>query len=230
MASSGEDVCGGAEGRPRNGAASSRDSLLRPRSLAARLAAAQDATERKLILAGASLRRIVFLLRTLHFHLSWQWTLKRGGFSRASDDDDVDDDEDDDADDLPRPARQADDDDDDDDDEKGDDDDVEDDWEPPFPSDLVEVEGYGDGDVVDNPEMDRHHPASWKRRLLRISFYRKVFGPRTLVPFLMERISPRQLAMLAEDGLGVMVRSVRFDSEDSESEDEEDGGGAARPL
>ena len=229
MASSGEDVCGGAEGRPRNGAASSRDSPLRRRSLAAVLAAAQDATERKLILAGASLRRIVFLLRTLHFHLSWQWTLKRGGFSRASDDD-VDDDEDDDADDLPRPARQADDDDDDDDDDEKGDDDVEDDWEPPFPSELVEVEGYDDGDVVDNPEMDRHHPASWKRRLLQISFYRKVFGPRTLVPFLMERISPRQLAMLAEDGLGVMVRSVRFDSEDSESEDEEDGGGTARPL
>ena len=114
-------------------------------------------------------------------------------------------------------------------DEKDDDDD-DDDWEPPFPSDLVEVEGYGEGDVVDNPEMDRNHPASWKRRLLRISFYRKVFGPKTLVPFLMERISPRQLAMLAEDGLGLMVRSVRFDSEDSESEDEEDGGGAARPL
>ena len=221
MASSGEDVCGGAEGRPRNGAASSRDSLLRPRSLAARLAAAQDATERKLILAGASLRRIVFLLRTLHFHLSWQWSLKRGGFSRASDD--VDDDSDDSDDEK---GDDDDDDDDDEDDEKGDDDD----WEPPFPSDLVEVEGYGDGDVVDNPEMDRNHPASWKRRLLRISFYRKVFGPRTLVPFLMERISPRQLAMLAEDGLGVMVRSVRFDSEDSESEDEEDGGGAARPL
>ena len=207
MASSGEDVCGGAEGRPRNGAASSRDSPPRRQSLAAILAAAQDATERKLILAGASLRRIVFLLRTLHFHLSWQWTLKRGGFSRASDD--VDDDDSDDSD-----------------DEKGDDDDR----EPPFPSDLVEVEGYGEGDVVDNPEMDRHHPASWKRRLLRISFYRKVFGPKTLVPFLMERISPRQLAMLAEDGLGLMVRSVRFDSEDSESEDEEDGGGAARPL
>ena len=49
----------------------------------------------------------------------------------------------------------------------------------------------------------------------------------------MERVSPRQLALLAEDGLGVMVRSVRFDSEDSDSEDEaceEDGGGAARPL
>ena len=209
MASSGEDVCGGAEGRPRNGAASSRDSPPRRQSLAAVLAAAQDATERKLILAGASLRRIVFLLRTLHFHLSWQWSLKRGGFSRVSDD--VDDDSDD---------------------EKGDDDDDDDDddWEPPFPSDLVEVEGYGEGDVVDNPEMDRNHPASWKRRLLRISFYRKVFGPRTLVPFLMERISPRQLALLAEDGLGVMVRSVRFDSEDSESEDEEGGGGAARPL
>ena len=226
MASSGEDVCGGAEGRPRNGAASSRDSPPRRQSLAAVLAAAQDATERKLILAGASLRRIVFLLRTLHFHLSWQWSLKRGGFSRASDDvdDDSDDEKGDDDDD--------DDDDDDEDDEKGDDDDDDDDddWEPPFPSDLVEVEGYGEGDVVDNPEMDRNHPASWKRRLLRISFYRKVFGPRTLVPFLMERISPRQLALLAEDGLGVMVRSVRFDSEDSESEDEEDGGGAARPL
>ena len=229
MASSGEDVCGGAEGRPRNGAASSRDSPPRRQSLAAVLAAAQDATERKLILAGASLRRIVFLLRTLHFHLSWQWSLKRGGFSRASDD--VDDDSDDSDDEKG--------DDDDDDDEKGDDDDEDDekdddgdddDWEPPFPSDLVEVEGYGEGDVVDNPEMDRNHPASWKRRLLRISFYRKVFGPRTLVPFLMERISPRQLAMLAEDGLGLMVRSVRFDSEDSESEDEEDGGGAARPL
>ena len=226
MASSGEDVCGGAEGRPRNGAASSRDSPPRRQSLAAVLAAAQDATERKLILAGASLRRIVFLLRTLHFHLSWQWSLKRGGFSRASDD--VDDDSDDSDD------EKGDDDDDekgddDEDDEKGDDDD-DDDWEPPFPSDLVEVEGYGEGDVVDNPEMDRNHPASWKRRLLRISFYRKVFGPRTLVPFLMERISPRQLALLAEDGLGLMVRSVRFDSEDSESEDEEDGGGAARPL
>ena len=226
MASSGEDVCGGAEGRPRNGAASSRDSPPRRQSLAAVLAAAQDATERKLILAGASLRRIVFLLRTLHFHLSWQWSLKRGGFSRASDD--VDDDSDDSDDEKG--------DDDDDDDEKGDDDeddekgDDDDDWEPPFPSDLVEVEGYGEGDVVDNPEMDRNHPASWKRRLLRISFYRKVFGPKTLVPFLMERISPRQLAMLAEDGLGLMVRSVRFDSEDSESEDEEDGGGAARPL
>ena len=223
MASSGEDVCGGAEGRPRNGAASSRDSPPLRQSLAAVLAAAQDATERKLILAGASLRRIVFLLRTLHFHLSWQWSLKRGGFSRVSDDvdDDSDDEKGDDDDD--------DDDDDDEDDEKGDDDD-DDDWEPPFPSDLVEVEGYGEGDVVDNPEMDRNHPASWKRRLLRISFYRKVFGPRTLVPFLMERISPRQLAMLAEDGLGLMVRSVRFDSEDSESEDEEGGGGAARPL
>ena len=192
MASSGEDVCGGAEGRPRNGAASSRDSPPRRQSLAAVLAAAQDATERKLILAGASLRRIVFLLRTLHFHLSWQWSLKRGGFSRASDD--VDDDDSDDSD-----------------DEKGDDDDDDDDdddWEPPFPSDLVEVEGYGEGDVVDNPQMDRNHPASWKHRLLRISFYRKVFGPKTLVPFLMERISPRQLAMLAEDGLGLMVRSV----------------------
>ena len=227
MASSGEDVCGGAEGRPRNGAASSRDSPPRRQSLAAVLAAAQDATERKLILAGASLRRIVFLLRTLHYHLSWQWSLKRGGFSRASDD--VDDDSDDSDD------EKGDDDDDekgdDEDDEKGDDDDDDDDdWEPPFPSDLVEVEGYGEGDVVDNPEMDRNHPASWKRRLLRISFYRKVFGPKTLVPFLMERISPRQLAMLAEDGLGLMVRSVRFDSEDSESEDEEDGGGAARPL
>ena len=227
MDSSGEDVCGGAEGRPRNGAASSRDSPPRRQSLAAILAAAQNATERKLILAGASLRRIVFLLRTLHFHLSWQWTLKRGGFSRASDD--VDDDSDDSDD------EKGDDDDDDDDDdekgdEKGDDDDDDDDWEPPFPSDLVEVEGYGEGDVVDNPEMDLNHPASWKRRLLRDSFYRKVFGPRTLVPFLMERISPRQLAMLAEDGLGLMVRSVRFDSEDSESEDEEDGGGAARPL
>ena len=217
MASSGEDVCGGAEGRPRNGAASSRDSPPRRQSLAAVLAAAQDATERKLILAGASLRRIVFLLRTLHFHLSWQWSLKRGGFSRASDDVDDDDDDDEKGDD-------------DEDDEKGDDDDDDDDWEPPFPSELVEVEGYGEGDVVDNPEMDRNHPASWKRRLLRISFYRKVFGPKTLVPFLMERISPRQLAMLAEDGLGLMVRSVRFDSEDSESEDEEDGGGAARPL
>ena len=226
MASSGEDVCGGAEGRPRNGAASSRDSPPRRQSLAAVLAAAQDATERKLILAGASLRRIVFLLRTLHFHLSWQWSLKRGGFSRASDD--VDDDSDDSDDEKG---------DDDDDDEKGDDDeddekddDDDDDWEPPFPSDLVEVEGYGEGDVVDNPEMDRNHPASWKRRLLRISFYRKVFGPRTLVPFLMERISPRQLALLAEDGLAAMVRHVRFDSEDSDSEDEEDGGGAARPL
>ena len=225
MASSGEDVCGGAEGRPRNGAASSRDSPPRRQSLAAVLAAAQDATERKLILAGASLRRIVFLLRTLHFHLSWQWSLKRGGFSRVSDDVDDDDSDDEKGDDDDDDEKG----DDDEDDEKGDDDD-DDDWEPPFPSDLVEVEGYGEGDVVDNPEMDRNHPASWKRRLLRISFYRKVFGPKTLVPFLMERISPRQLAMLAEDGLGLMVRSVRFDSEDSESEDEEDGGGAARPL
>ena len=189
MASSGEDVCGGAEGRPRNGAASSRDSPPRRQSLAAVLAAAQDATERKLILAGASLRRIVRLLRQLHYHLSWE--LRRGGSSRASDDDDDDDDT----------------------------------GEPDV------GRAYDDIDVGrDRDDIDVNDNGGWVHVLLRDSFYRKVFTPRTLLPYLLERISPRQLALLAEDGLAAMVRHVRFDSEDSDSEDEEDGGGAARPL
>ena len=193
MASSGEDVCGGAEGRPRNGAASSRDSPPRRQSLAAVLAAAQDATERKLILAGASLRRIVRLLRQLHYHLSWE--LRRGGSSRASDEDDDDDDDNGDA------------------------------GEP----EVGRV--YDDIDVGrDRDDIDVNDNGGWVHVLLRDSFYRKVFTPRTLLPYLLERISPRQLALLAEDGLAAMVRHVRFDSEDSDSEDEEDGGGAARPL
>ena len=201
MASSGEDVCGGAEGRPRNGAASSRDSPPRRQSLAAVLAAAQDATERKLILAGASLRRIVRLLRQLHYHLSWE--LRRGGSSRASDEDDDDDDDDND----------------DDDDDNGD-------------AGEPEVgRVYDEMDVGrDRDDIDVNDNGGWVHVLLRDSFYRKVFTPRTLLPYLLERISPRQLALLAEDGLAAMVRHVRFDSEDSDSEDEEDGGGAARPL
>ena len=195
MASSGEDVCGGAEGRPRNGAASSRDSPPRRQSLPALLAAAQNATERKLILAGASLRRIVRLLRQLHYHLSWE--LRRGGSSRASDEDDDDDDD-------------------------GDNGDA---GEP----DVGRV--YDDIDVGrDRDDIDVNDNGGWVHVLLRDSFYRKVFTPRTLLPYLLERISPRQLALLAEDGLAAMVRHVRFDSEDSDSEDEEDGGGAARPL
>ena len=207
MASSGEDVCGGAEGRPRNGAASSRDSPPRRQSLAAILAAAQNATERKLILAGASLRRIVRLLRQLHYHLSWD--LRRGGSSRASDEDDDDDDDDDDEDD-------------DEGDDGGDDGDA---GEP----DVGRV--YDDIDVGrDRDDIDVNDNGGWVHVLLRDSFYRKVFAPRTLLPYLLERMSPRQLALLAEDGLAAMVRHVRFDSEDSDSEDEEDGGAAARPL
>ena len=201
MDSSGEDVCGGAEGRPRNGAASSRDSPPRRQSLATILAAAQNATERKLILAGASLRRIVRLLRQLHYHLSWD--LRRGGSSRASDEDDDDDDDDED-------------------DDEGDDGDA---GEP----DVGRV--YDDIDVGRaRVGIDVNDNGGWVHVLLRDSFYRKVFAPRTLLPYLLERMSPRQLALLAEDGLAAMVRHVRFDSEDSDSEDEEDGGAAARPL
>ena len=82
----------------------------------------------------------------------------------------------------------------------------------------------------DRDDIDVNDNGGWVHVLLRDSFYRKVFTPRTLLPYLLERISPRQLALLAEDGLAAMVRHVRFDSEDSDSEDEEDGGGAARPL